>query len=54
MGCESPEKEYWYSSTLSLTSALVEGGWSMDTMTDLPLGKRPGTRWLTWLSGPQH
>jgi hypothetical protein len=54
MGCERPEKEYWYSSTLSLTSALVEGGRSMHTMTDLPLGKRPGTRWLRWLGWPQH
>jgi hypothetical protein len=27
-GHERPEGEYWYSSTLSLTRALDEGGWS--------------------------
>jgi hypothetical protein len=27
-GYEGPKKEYWYSSTLSLTSALDGGGWS--------------------------
>jgi hypothetical protein len=44
---EGTEGEQRYSSTLSLTSALDEGGWSMQCPCHFILGKRPGTH-FTW------
>jgi hypothetical protein len=44
---EEPEKEYRYSSILSLTAVLDEGGWSMQ----LPGRFNPGTRPATHCTG---
>ena len=40
IGHEGPEGEYRYSSTLSLTSALVGGGWSTPRPGHFTLGKQ--------------
>jgi len=42
-GHEGPEEEQMYSSTLSLTSALDGGGWSMPRPGHFPHRERPGT-----------
>jgi hypothetical protein len=42
-GHESPEGEYRYSATVSLTSALDGVGDQCHVPAALPLGKRPGT-----------
>jgi hypothetical protein len=40
-GHEGPDVEYKYSSTLSLTSALDEGGWSTPRLGRFTPGKDP-------------
>jgi hypothetical protein len=49
---EDPGEEYWYSSTLSLTSALDGGAWSTPLPGQFTSRERPGTRFKR-LGGPQ-
>ena len=53
-GHEDPEKEYWYSSTLSLTSTIDGGAWSTPHAGRFNPGKEtryPLYRWLGVLRG---
>jgi hypothetical protein len=52
-GHEGPKGEYWYSSTLSLTSALDGVSGQRHTPAALPLGKRPVTHCIGRWVGPR-
>jgi hypothetical protein len=53
-GQEGPEVEYMYSSTLSLNSALYEGGWSTPRPGRFTPGKDPIplVKEAGWVPGP--
>ena len=52
IGDEGPEGEQWYSSTLSLTSALDGVDGQRHAPAALPTGKRPGSQEAGWVPGP--